>query len=333
MIRILLVDDQALLCEVLKTWLEVEEDFEVAGVAHNGEEAIVQVETLQPDIILMDIDMPHMNGIEATELISDQFPHTKVIFLSAHDDDIYLHKSLQAGAKGYLLKNTTAEELAEKIRSVHFNTYQNLPINEENIAAIQRQLEDLIQTYQAKFQQQLETAQLSLDNLSSAANSNYEQRIHNLEIKTKNSWESIHQEVLSVKNQLSEANRHLDSHWNQQVNNLKTELDSQLDAALADWSRQRAALQEWAVQRDEMHNGSEDWESKYRREMMMMLNPLRASIKDLDRQLRVMRTGMISAIFFAAVSLSFAGWLLWFNLGNNTSTARQLSEQLESYRK
>ena len=121
MIRILLVDDQALLCEVLKTWLEVEEDFQVVGIAHNGEEAIAKVEILQPDIVLMDIDMPHMNGINATQIIGERFPQAKVIFLSGHDDDVYLGKSMRSGAKGYLLKNTTAEELAHKIREVNDN--------------------------------------------------------------------------------------------------------------------------------------------------------------------------------------------------------------------
>ncbi|MGL5075868.1 MAG: response regulator, partial [Waterburya sp.] len=90
MINILLVDDQALLCEVLKTWLDVEKDLQVVGVAHNGQEAIEQVEKLQPDIVLMDIDMPQMDGLNATKIISQRFPQVKVIFLSGHDDDAYL---------------------------------------------------------------------------------------------------------------------------------------------------------------------------------------------------------------------------------------------------
>lgn len=332
MIRILLVDDQALLCEVLKTWLEVEEDFEVAGVAHNGEEAIEQVDKLQPNIVLMDIDMPKMNGLEATKIISKQFTYTKVIFLSAHDDDMYLGKSLRAGAKGYLLKNTTAEELAEKIRSVHFDTNQIAPINEDTVSAIQQQLEDLAQTYQAKFQQQLEEAQASLQNLHPVADSNYEKRLQSLEISSKNGWESVRNEIVNVQNQFTETNRNLDSQLNKQVINLKQELDSQLNTALADWSRQRAALQEWAVQRDEMRTAPDDIESKYRHELMALVNPLRVSVRDLDRQLRVMRNGMISAILVATMALSFAGWIFLFNLEGNSNSARQSAEQLESAR-
>ncbi len=339
MIRILLVDDQALLCEVLKTWLEVEEDFEVAGVAHNGEEAILQVEKLRPDIILMDIDMPKMNGLEATELISERFPQVKVIFLSAHDDDMYLGKSLRAGAKGYLLKNTTAEELAEKIRSVYFDTSQtpSLSVDEKSVSTLQRKLEDLVQTYQAKFQEQLEAAQASLDDFTlidiGDLDSNYEKRFRELETVTKKSWESLRSEIVSIQNQFSEANRNLDSQLSKQILNLKQEIDSQLNNALADWSRQRAALQEWAVQRDEMRTVPEDVESTYRNELMTLVNPLRASIKDLDRQLRLMRNGLISSIVVAVVALSFSGWLFMVNQKEDGNRAKQPVEKLESSQK
>lgn len=334
MIRILLVDDQALLCEVLKTWLEVEEDFEVLGVAHDGEEAIVQADRLKPDIILMDIDMPKMNGIEATKVISERFPKAKVIFLSAHDDDMYLGKSLRAGAKGYLLKNTTAEELASKIRSVHFETTEVAPIDDEIVANIQQQLETLLQTYQSKFQRQLEEAKAAFESLDlTTIDSASAQRLNDLENFTKKSWESLRNQIVNSQNESNEANRHLESQLTKQIINMRKELDAQLNTALGDWSRQRAALQEWAVQRDEMLNSSEDFESKYRNELMTVVNPLRASLKDLDRQLRMMRNGMISAILVATMSLSFAGWVFMFNLNENTNTARGSSEKLESYRR
>ncbi len=334
MIRILLVDDQALLCEVLKTWLEVEEDFEVLGVAHDGEEAIVQADKLKPDIILMDIDMPKMNGIEATKVISERFPKAKVIFLSAHDDDMYLGKSLRAGAKGYLLKNTTAEELASKIRSVHFETTEVAPIDDEIVANIQQQLETLLQTYQSKFQQQLEEAKAAFENLDlTDIDSDSTQRLNDLENFTKKSWESLRNQIVNSQNELNEANRNLESQLTKQIINMRKELDAQLNTALGDWSRQRAALQEWAVQRDEMLNSSEDFESKYRNELMTVVNPLRASLKDLDRQLRMMRNGMISAILVATMSLSFAGWVFMFNLDENTNTARGSTEKLQSHRR
>jgi DNA-binding NarL/FixJ family response regulator len=304
MIRILLVDDQALLCEVLKTWLEVEEDFQVLGIAHSGENALIEVERLQPDIVLMDINMPGMNGLEATSIISERFPRIKVIFLSAHDEETYLRDSLKSGAKGYLFKNTTAEQLAHKIRSVYYEPNTLLPDNDEALAAIKTELEELLQTYRAKFQQQLEEL-----NSAREAAKNYEPRLTQLEAIAQSSWESVRGEMIDVQRQFGEANRSLSAQLNQQVVNLKKELDWQLAHALEDWLRQRVALQEWAVQRDEIRPSWEEFESKYRHDLMSAINPLRSSVREMDRQIRVMRSGLIAAILTAAMALSFAGIL------------------------
>jgi YesN/AraC family two-component response regulator len=330
MIRILLVDDQALLCEVLKTWLDVEEDFQVVGVAHNGEEALAKVETIEPDIVLMDIDMPGMDGLNATKIICQRFPGVKVIFLSAHDNDTYLGQSLRAGAKGYLLKNTTAEELAEKIRSVYHETEEIAIENYETVAAIQTQLENFLRSYQRQFQEklnQIETVLAELERIK-ASTTNYEQRLSHLETLNQSGWETMHKEIINVQNQFGEANRALSAQMNQQVVNLKRELDSQLANALEDWSRQRAALQEWAVQRDEMRPVPEDFESKYRQELMTAINPMRASFRDLEQQMRLMRNGLIASIIIAAMSLSFAGIQLVSNLfsSNSDQSVRQATE-------
>jgi RNA polymerase sigma factor (sigma-70 family) len=119
MIRLLLVDDQSLICQGLKAMLSLETDLEVIGTADNGEMAIEQVGTLKPDVVLMDLRMPVMDGREATRLISQQFPEVKVLVLSTFDDDRYIADSIRAGAKGYLLKDMPSEELAQAIRVVH----------------------------------------------------------------------------------------------------------------------------------------------------------------------------------------------------------------------
>lgn len=117
MIRLLLVDDQVLVCAGLKAVLEIQPDFEVVGIAHNGEEAISMVEALQPDIVLMDVQMPIMDGRAATRVICDRFPNVNVLVLSTFDDDEYLDDALQAGAVGYLLKgDMPPEQLAQAIR-------------------------------------------------------------------------------------------------------------------------------------------------------------------------------------------------------------------------
>jgi DNA-binding NarL/FixJ family response regulator len=119
MIQLLLVDDQNLVCQGLKAILSQEEDFQVVGTAENGEAAIELTEALHPDIVLMDVRMPIMNGLDATQIICQKFPDTKVLVLSTFDDDQYIADSMRAGAKGYLIKDMPSEELAQTIRLAH----------------------------------------------------------------------------------------------------------------------------------------------------------------------------------------------------------------------
>jgi DNA-binding NarL/FixJ family response regulator len=119
MIRLLLVDDQSLIRQGLKAMLELEPDLQVVGSAENGETALEQVTTLQPDVVLMDVRMPVMDGRAATRKIAQQFPDIKVLVLSTFDDDQYIADAMRAGARGYLLKDMPSEELAQAIRLVH----------------------------------------------------------------------------------------------------------------------------------------------------------------------------------------------------------------------
>jgi DNA-binding NarL/FixJ family response regulator len=98
--------------------LNLESDLAVVGIASNGQAAIQQVEILQPDVVLMDIRMPVMDGREATRIICQKFPDTKVLILSTFDEDDDIAHSIEAGAKGYLLKDMPCEELAQAIRLV-----------------------------------------------------------------------------------------------------------------------------------------------------------------------------------------------------------------------
>jgi DNA-binding NarL/FixJ family response regulator len=127
MIRLLIVDDQSLICQGLQAVLNQEADLQVVGTAENGQMAIDLAATLQPDVVLMDIRMPVMTGIEATRLITEQFPQIKVLVLSTFDDDRDIAQSMRSGAKGYLLKDMPAPELAEAIRLVHRGYSQMAP--------------------------------------------------------------------------------------------------------------------------------------------------------------------------------------------------------------
>ena len=118
MITILLVDDQNLIRQGLKALLELESDLEVIGEAENGQIAIECVAALQPNVVLMDIRMPIMDGVTATKEICQQFPNANILVLTTFDDDTYVAAAIKYGAKGYLLKDTPSEEIAAAIRAV-----------------------------------------------------------------------------------------------------------------------------------------------------------------------------------------------------------------------
>lgn len=117
-LRVLVVDDQRLMRDGLRTLLELEPDMAVAGEAANGEEAQEQFRHARPDVVLMDVRMPGMDGVEATRRLHAMDPGAKVIILTTFDDDEYVFEGLRAGAVGYLLKALSGEELADAIRTV-----------------------------------------------------------------------------------------------------------------------------------------------------------------------------------------------------------------------
>lgn len=118
-IKVLLADDQELILESLHIVLSMEEDLEIVGLAKNGEEAIKGCEKFQPDIVLMDINMPVMDGVAATALIKKQMPVIKVIMLTSYREVEYVLDALSHGAEGYLLKAIHPRDLAAGIRVVH----------------------------------------------------------------------------------------------------------------------------------------------------------------------------------------------------------------------
>jgi DNA-binding NarL/FixJ family response regulator len=122
-IRVLVVDDQRIICEGIASLLGLHADIAVVGLAFNGQEALEQVAQLQPDVVLMDLRMPVMNGIAATKAIQQQFPGCQVLVLTTFDDDTSILEALQAGAVGYLLKDIPAQELAQAIRAANQHLY------------------------------------------------------------------------------------------------------------------------------------------------------------------------------------------------------------------
>ena len=118
-IQILLVEDQTLMRQGLKTILDLEPGLRVVGEAGDGESGIQRALELRPDVVLMDVQMPRLNGVEATAQLCRQWPEAKVIILTTFDRDDYVFQGVRAGAMGYLLKDTPANKLIETIRRVH----------------------------------------------------------------------------------------------------------------------------------------------------------------------------------------------------------------------
>ena len=116
--RILLADDHAVVRQGFKMLLDAQPDMEIVGEASNGREAAEQAEELHPDVVVMDVAMPELNGIEATRRLAASAPHTRVIALSMHKDSVYVREILRAGARGYLLKDSGADDLVDAIRAV-----------------------------------------------------------------------------------------------------------------------------------------------------------------------------------------------------------------------
>lgn len=126
-INILLVDDHSIVRDGIKSTLKDQKHFNIIGEAANGKDAIERVKELNPDVVIMDITMPEMNGIEAAGVISKKHPDSKVLILSMHDNETYILKSVEAGAYGYLLKDVDKDEFVKAITAIfngekYFNT-------------------------------------------------------------------------------------------------------------------------------------------------------------------------------------------------------------------
>jgi len=122
-VRIMIVDDHAVVREGLRMILEAMGDMTVVGEALDGRDAIEKAQTLKPDVIIMDIAMPEMNGIEATRLICERLPTVKIIILSMHHTNEHIFRAIQAGARGYLLKESAGAGVAKAIRAVMKGEY------------------------------------------------------------------------------------------------------------------------------------------------------------------------------------------------------------------
>jgi len=140
MIQVILCDDQSLIRDGLELLLKLESDIEVIAKASNGNELFIQLEKYKPDLVLMDLKMPGMNGIEATRKIKKIYANIKILVLTTYDDDEWLFDALRAGASGYLLKDTPREEVVKAIRgTVNGNSFLDPSIAGKLIKSVTKQ--------------------------------------------------------------------------------------------------------------------------------------------------------------------------------------------------
>ncbi len=126
-IRVVVVDDQRLFTRGLSGLVDMLPGVKVVGVAYDGEEGVALCREEEPDVVLMDISMPKMDGISATREIKDLLPQTAVIILTGHEEDEHVFEGIKAGAQGYLLKDSELEDLSRAIRTVHAGEHHHRP--------------------------------------------------------------------------------------------------------------------------------------------------------------------------------------------------------------
>jgi len=163
-IRVMLVDDHAVVRSGLSAFLSVNPDLELVGEAENGQQAVARAGLLQPDVILMDLMMPVMDGVAATQAIKRQHPHIQIVALTSFQEDELVQNALKAGAVGYLMKNVTARELAAAIRSARDGT---MTLSSEAAQALVRANQQAQET-EALTEREREVLRLMVEGLNNA---------------------------------------------------------------------------------------------------------------------------------------------------------------------
>ncbi|MBV9390061.1 MAG: response regulator transcription factor [Chroococcidiopsidaceae cyanobacterium CP_BM_ER_R8_30] len=278
MIDILIVDDQRVIREGIRALLEPESDLHVVGEASNGRVAIEQIEALRPDVALIDIQMPEMDGISATQIITQRFAETKVLVLSGHDSEEHLAKALEAGAKGYILKDIAAAELSNAIRTVHRGYAKSGLGLTENLA----------QTNAIKA--------LILDRVPSE-----------LPALVSDSLALINQELAELRNRLDRYSVNLDTLTKAQEqferNNGLKGLEEKLKVFRSEWAREKQAIL----------TALNEQEIKFKTEQMVLRDELSHWLsRNMQQEIEAMQTRLTVALWLVFLVLGISAILSAF---------------------
>jgi DNA-binding NarL/FixJ family response regulator len=249
MIRILIVDDQSFTRKAIQAILEQEKDFQVIGQAANGIEALKFIKNHSPDIALVDLEMPEMNGFNLTYQISQRFASTKVVILSACEDRDSIDTAVKAGAKGFLLKTTSGTEIADTIRYVQRGYFQlgpglfekilsNLngapPVTTEDLSRFQNKAQQSFENLEAEMQRKNEQIRRELfHELEVQINKLKQDFRQGLEIFQQRVSDRMSQGLNSLGNHMSQNAADFDlKHWEKQLNARDFERQQQVNKML-----------------------------------------------------------------------------------------------------
>jgi DNA-binding NarL/FixJ family response regulator len=169
MISVFLADDHRVLRDGLRILLEAQDDIEVVGEAENGTKAIEGIRSTKPNVVVMDITMPELNGIDAAQVIHESSPEIGIVILSIHSDSEHIFRALQAGAQGYLLKESAGSEVVSAVRAVHLGRRYLSPSIRDTITEIYLQKRQIQSPLELLSMREREVLQLTVEGNSSAA--------------------------------------------------------------------------------------------------------------------------------------------------------------------
>lgn len=268
-IRILIVDDQNFTREAVRSILEQESDFEVVGQAENGVKALAQIAKVQPDVAVIDLEMPEMNGFVLTEKIKQQFSQIRVVILSSCEDHDSINNAVKAGAKGYLLKSTSGRELTDTIRYVQRGYFQLGP--------------GLFEKLLSGFIQENST---TTENLSQLENKSQDNFVH-LEREIKNRNEQTRNEMFQELNRQIE---HLKAEFRQGLGTFQFQVKNQMRQ---DFDSLSDRLNNKTMDDSSLEEKIQAWDFERQKQFNNLLKGTKKTVSNLERQIVILRYCLI----------------------------------------
>ncbi|ELS01425.1 response regulator containing a CheY-like receiver domain and an HTH DNA-binding domain [Xenococcus sp. PCC 7305] len=269
MIRILIVDDQNFTREAVKSILEQESDFEIIGQAENGVKALAKIDEMRPDVAVIDLEMPEMNGFVLTQKINQQFSQTKVVILSSCEDHDSINAAVKAGAKGYLLKSTSGSELTDTIRYVQRGYFQLGP------GLFEKLLSGFIQD-----------------------NSDTTKNLFQLENKAQDNFARLEQEIKSKNEQtrnemfleLNKQIKHLKNEFRQGLGTFQYQVTNQMRQGLESLSDR---INHKTVDTNNLEEKIQAWDFERQQQINNMLTGTKKTVSSLEKQVTILRYCLI----------------------------------------